>query len=166
MQFQQITPHHEYNGDCIGLMNLDVPNLPETLEIEGYTLLRKPEFHITLMCPKKVAPLINPDDFEGTKAGLVAFFADYATRNDLTKYALRPEFRLIKRGEQVTVVVMADMPGLVGLFDALQAKFNITVPLQPAHITIYSLQYNMGIGINSPQELQQMSHVVSLPLTI
>lgn len=166
MQIQQLTPHHVYGFGCIGLMNLDVPNLPKTLDIEDYTLLRKNEFHITIMCPKNIAPLMDQGDFEGNKAELMAFFTDYANNNDLRSYTLRPEFRLAKEGSKVTVVVMADMPGLIGLFESMQAKYNIAVPLQPAHITIYALDGVTGIGINSPQELQQISHAVNVPLTI
>ncbi|HET9412044.1 MAG TPA: hypothetical protein VFO38_04305 [Candidatus Saccharimonadales bacterium] len=158
---ENITPPFATDGRCIGLMNLHVPNLPETIEVQGHTLLRKEEFHITLMCPKNIAPVLHKD-----KSELVRFFVEYAKSHDLTRYTLLPEYRLVKKEDRITVVVMVDMPALNDLFAAMNAKYGANIPTQPAHITIFGLQTNWGIGINSPEELQQISTPVEVPFTL
>ncbi len=48
-------------------------------------------------------------------------------------------------------------------FDALEAAYEVSFPLQPAHITIYTLQPDNGIGIFTEQELEDESFQVKLP---
>jgi hypothetical protein len=84
----------EYNHELgyISLSNLDLGELPEIITVDGKTLSKKSEFHISL-------------------------------------------------GQ----------------------KFQKELPAQVAHITLYTLQPNAGIGILSVEELQRDSEIVEVP---
>ena len=93
--------------------------LPETIEIKGYVLHRKSEFHITLFSGEDVAKLIDSDRIIQLEAELVAHFASYVTRCDLIDYILLKQFRFVERAERKSLIIMANVPGLPGLFAEL-----------------------------------------------
>jgi hypothetical protein len=161
-----ITSHHNYDNGYIGLVNLQLANLSKTVDIEDYHLLRKSELHISLLAPKHLAPLIvrtNGESIEQIQDKIVAFFKEFVQTTPLTTYRLTDEVRLVKRDERVTLVAMAKVPGIGEFFAALNARFNTNLPIQVTHITIYTLQPDAGIGINSPEMFEQDSHIVNIP---
>lgn len=95
-----ITDFHNYDEGYISLGNLLLSDLSETVEIEGDTLVRKGEFHISLVCAKRLAPLIKPDDEEAGRAEIVEHFKRIAAGLPLNKYDLLPEFRVVERDDR------------------------------------------------------------------
>ena len=61
---------------------------------------------------------------------------------------------------------MTSLPGLEKFFAELQEKYGVKLPLQPTHITLYTLQPEAGIGILSPHELERDSEVVDVALSL
>jgi hypothetical protein len=161
-----ISPHHNYDQGYIGLVNLELSNLPQTLQVKGYELLRKSEFHISLVCAKRIALLIDKTKAEQIETGIVTLFKDFIRSTPLTKYAIKNEYRLVKRDKRVALVVMVDVPGIEQLFAKLQERYNTTLPLQPTHITLYTLQPEAGIGILSEKQLRQDSEAVDIDLPL
>lgn len=161
-----ITPHHDYSAGYIGLMNIEIGDIPETISIEGYELLRKSEFHISLICAKRIAALIDETNAAQIEAEIVEVFMKFIETNELTDYEPTNEYRLVKRDERVTLVRMMVVPGLKDLFAVLGEKYGVKLPLQPTHITIYTLQPEAGIGILSQEELMHDSSVVDVSLSI
>jgi len=161
-----ITLRHNYDNGYIGLVNLELGDLPATVTVGEYELLRKSEFHISLICAKKIAPLIDANRVEGIEAEIVETFKQFVGTNPLTSYSLTGEYRLVKRDERVTLVAMTIVPSIEDLFTALEEKYGVKLPLQPTHITMYTLQPEAGIGILSQQELVRDSTVVDVSLNI
>jgi hypothetical protein len=60
-ELTMISLHHNYDNGYMGLVNIELSNLPQKLSVEGYELLLKSEFHISLISAKKIALLIDPD---------------------------------------------------------------------------------------------------------
>jgi hypothetical protein len=161
-----ISEHHNYDNGYIGLVDLKLNGLPDKISVEGYELLLKSEHHISLICAKKIAPLIDANRAAEIEAEIVEFFKQYIQRTPLTEFSLTGLFRLVKRDERVTLVAMVNVPGVGELFNELAGKYGVELPLQPTHITLYTLQPETGIGILSPAELERDSHAVDVALKI
>jgi hypothetical protein len=141
------------------LSGIELPGLPDSISVDGYELQRKDEFHVTLV--GGVASKSLPDS-ENSKATVKAAFDEFAKTHDLTQYELTDELRLLKRDDRVTVVVMVKLPGIDELYEYLNAKLGTSLPVQPTHITIYSLDPNVGISLNSLEQLNETT-VVDIP---
>lgn len=163
MKITMITPFHNHDGGYISLILKELDNLPEQVQVEGKVLTRKNEFHISLMAIKNLLPLINAVDKNVTENDLVQDFLEYQKEAILSEYSLTSELRYVTRNERETIVCMVKVPGIENLFEVLRAKYGVNLPTQPTHITIYTLQPNVGIGILSNDELNSDSKVVDLP---
>ncbi len=158
-----ITPKHNYDDGYIALVNLKLQGLPEYIEVEDTTLFLKSEFHISLLCAKRIAPLIDNKNSAAVEKGLVDDFLSFTRTTPLTNYEITSEFRLVKRDQRKSLIVTVHVPSLDGFFIGLEEKYRSKLPLQPAHITLYTLQPEAGIGILSDEQLMSESYVVSVP---
>lgn len=162
-----ITERHNYDNGYIGLVNLELRGLPEQVHLGEYNLTLKSEHHISIICAKRIAPIIDDENANAIESKLVEDFKDYvANKNPLIEYKLTEEYRLVRRDEKMSLVVIVILNGLVEYFEHLQNKYNIDLPLQPAHITLYTLQLNVGIGILSDEQLKNDSEVVDINLPL
>ena len=115
------------------------------------------------MALKYLVPLINQNGGAVTEDQLAQDFLNYQRTIDLTHFQPTGDFRHVKREERETIVAMVAMPGLAELFARLSAKYGVQLPVQPAHITLYALQPDAGIGLFSQAELERDSTPISLP---
>lgn len=161
--YSMITDRHNHDDGYIALVNITLDNLPDKIHINGMNLHKKDEFHISLVATKHLAPLIDASDIEGASKILERHFVEFADQNDLTKFTLTGEYRLVTKDERVTLVAMVDMDNVPALFDFLRIRNKVDLPLQPTHITLYSLQPNTGIGILSEDEMNTISKRMELP---
>lgn len=158
-----ITPHHSHENGYISLRITDFVELPIEITVDQKTLFRKGEFHVSLMALKKLLPLINTVNDDITETDLVQDFLDYQSTVALSDFTLTNELRYVVRGERETIVSMVKVPNIDGLFDVLRAKYGVDIPTQPTHITLYTLQPEIGIGILSQDELERDSKLITLP---
>lgn len=163
MTYTMITSSHNCDDGYIALVNLELINLPETITIDTHLLTRTSEFHVSLMALKHLAPIIDPDSPAEAMAQLVDDFVQFTKSTPLTTLELTSEFRLVRRADRVSVVVMVEVSGIDALFDALRTKYGPTLPMQPTHITLYTLQPNTGIGLFSTDEVARDTRVVMIP---
>lgn len=163
MNFTMITPYHNHDNVYISLVIKDFVALPDEVIVGQKTLYRKSEFHISLMALKNLLPLINTVNADVNEADLVQDFLEYQSGIELSAYTLTNELRYVKRDERETVIAIVDVPNIDGLFERLREKYNVDVPTQPTHITLYTLQPEAGIGILSQEELERDSSPIELP---
>ncbi len=154
-----ITSRHNHDAGYISLVNIQLANTPDRIDVDALRLQRKSEFHVSLMSLKRLAPMLDVDETE-----LVRVFLEYQSEHDLTDFTLTDEYRLVRRGEKVTLVVMVDMPEIEGLFEFLRERFKSEFPTQPTHITLYTLQPEVGIGLFSTDEVENETAVVHAPV--
>ena len=160
MTHEQITDKHSYFADGYIVMDVELPDMPDTIEVEGHTLQRKHEFHVTMVSVKQVK---DRPDFDELKDKVKQVFVDFAATNDLTQFRPTGEYRLVTRGERMTVVMMVTIGAMDALFDRIRTEVGLDIPTQPTHITIYSLQPDVGISLNSVEQVAADSHVVDIP---
>jgi hypothetical protein len=158
-----ITKRHNYDHGYISLVEIQLGNMPEQIVVEGNSLFRKEEFHVSIMAIKNLAPLLNSTNSEEAAERLKDSFLEFEKTHNLTKFNLTGQFRLVKRDERITVVAMVELEGVEELFAFLREKHGVEFPTQPTHITIYTLQPEAGIGILSEDEMKRDSITVELP---
>lgn len=163
MEHAMITENHSRENGYISLARINLLGLPETIGVEDLTLHKKSEFHVSIMALKHLAPMLDSEHVEQAAEILTRSFLEFANEHDLTSFRLTGEYRLAKRAERVTIVAMVKLDNIAELFDYLRTKHDINFPTQPTHITIYTLQPEIGIGILSEDELANESTVVDVP---
>jgi hypothetical protein len=165
-ELTMISDHHNYDNGYIGLVNIELSNLPKKLLVGEYELLLKSEFHISLISAKKIAALIDQNRATEIQAEIVEVFKQFTKVTPLADYELTNQFRLVKRDERVTLVVLAVVPGIENFFAELEEKYDKKLPVQVTHITLYTLQPEAGIGILSLEELERDSKAVDISLRL
>lgn len=158
-------PYNNFENRFITLADLKVADLPQTWEFDGDDFVVKPEFHITLLSVERIAKLIDSANAEKLKPEIAKEFYEFVKKRPLTQYTLTDDIRLVRASEDnKTVVVMAKLEGINELFDTLSKKYDTKLPVQPTHITLYTLPTDtFGIPINSYEELKKISEPVDVP---
>lgn len=145
---------YKFNDGYI-FLPLTIENLPSKLNVSGYELLLKEEFHCSLVCIKDLQEKYGRDAEEK----VTKLFYDFILKNKIAFVKYRNEFRLVQRGERVSVIVMCDISNIDTFFKLMDQELGIKSDTQPTHVTIYTLQPNMGIGVNTDQGLQATKEV-------
>lgn len=158
-----------YKNQFITLADLRVGNIPESLEFEGEKFIVKSEFHITLLAVKQIAEIIDQHNIEKLQSEIVQDFYAFVEEFPLTKYELLDDVRQVIVGDNKTIIVMAKLKGIEKLFEMLEKKYQKQLPVQPTHITLYTLPTDtFGIPILSYKELSEVSDStdISFALTL
>ena len=150
-----ITPWHNHDDGWIALVNVNLENLPETIDVMGYKLQRKSEFHISLVSTEDIATLLHVDQ-SSLSINIQLLFVEFTEQYQLNQFKRVDTYYLIKKEDRVSLVQMVTMLHLNEFFDLLRNKIDTRIPDQPAHITIYTLQPDNGIGISSLDELHTL----------
>jgi hypothetical protein len=150
-------------GEYIVWPGIRLEGLPNSVIVNDKKLVLKEELHITLVMARRLAPLVNGVNSETIQNEIIKMFDDFASKNILKTYELTNELRLVERDGKMTVIVMVKVPGLEVFFDELREKYHVDLPLQPTHITLYSLSPEVGISILSDEVLQHESKPVNIP---
>jgi hypothetical protein len=157
-------PHRLYKNSSVLLQDVDVLELPSTIEIDGQTLYIKDEFHITLLGARYLAEWIDPANVETLTGELLQEFDEFVSTNTLENYEINSELRLVKENDQKTIIVLASVQNLDRLFDQLNQKFSMDLPRQISHVTLYRYPKDfVGIPIPSREIFERISEPVSIP---
>ena len=62
MNNNMITDKHNHDNGYISLINVNLRNVPEKIETDGYKLLKKGEFHVSIMALKNLAPMLGQQE--------------------------------------------------------------------------------------------------------
>jgi hypothetical protein len=154
----------EYGDGYITLVDLNPGELPEKIKVGKDTLLRKEEFHISLVWIGRLSEMVDKRKKKKIKEEMIKEFEKFTKEHSLEDYILTKELRLVKQGGQKTVIVMANMPNIDLFFENLSRKYGVNLPVQPTHITLYtSPSDRIGIGILSYGELSAISEPIDIP---
>lgn len=146
-----------YNRGYIALW-LENYALPETLNIDSISMLKKDHFHVSLLCVKNILEN-NP----GSEKNILHHFCNFIKDNEVKFEGFTKEFRLAERNERKSIVALCKVSNLQRFTEYLTEKIDIEVAPQPTHVTIYTLQHNIGIGLNSPEEMEDKSRSIDMP---
>lgn len=149
------------NTETISLP-VHLPGLPETVNIEGYTLKRRPEFHVSLVCTGQIRErhAVNNTDF--TK-WVVKDFCSYVERHAIVFVRFTGEFRFVSRGGEKSLVAMADVANVEGFFDYMNEVYSLAMEYPPTHVTLYTLDGEPGIFLIDSNDIKERTKVVPNP---
>lgn len=134
--------------------------LPEMLVVAGHELVRKAEFHITIIGANAHATLLARAE---TQEVIERAVAEFTEAHDLTRFVVTDEFRLLRRDGFATLIVMVDLPEIIQLYSFLNQKFGVALSVQPPHITLYAPSPDAGMFLNSAEQLADETEIVELP---
>ena len=127
--------------------------------INGQRFIRKQELHVTLLGSELGSLLKDRQATEpGTEENIRLIFEsiDWSYRQSGPIHQLSRKKDGVNQG---SIIMLIDMPGMKVFYDALTEKGYIEkdTPLPPAHVTLYTCNNPIGIGVSSQQVLQQLS---------
>jgi len=143
------------NNDSIGLV-VQINSLPEELAIDGYHLVRKPNFHVTLL---PVGNLVSrykiniPNAFDTVLQHFKKFLDQYPIRLD----NFTNEFRLASQNDLRTIVAMCTIENVGHFYDSLNSKFGLNLEVPPTHVTLYTLNGGPGIFLIDSTDIKQLT---------
>lgn len=140
---------------------LDTYDLPETFTCKNLILHKKDHFHVSLLCVKNILETIP--DIEDT---VLKYFCEFQKHHPVVFTGFTGEYRLAKRDEKMSAVALCEVSNLHKFAEYLSEKINIEIHHQPAHVTLYTLQPNAGIGLNSKEELHEKSEPLEVSAEI
>lgn len=142
-----------------GYIMLPVPMdpLPDTVVVEGVRLTRKTAFHVSLLCVKNI--LARAPHAENEIGDL---FRTVAERSVIALSAYIPDFRLAVRDDRMSLIVRCTVSSLKWYFDLVSNRLGTQVPYQPTHVTLYTKEPDVGIGLNSYAELNEWTRRISV----
>ncbi|MEX0881748.1 MAG: hypothetical protein WDZ34_02650 [Candidatus Saccharimonadales bacterium] len=160
---QMLSRQHQLVAGYIVYSDIKLAGLPESIHLGGEKLLKKNEFHITIINTEEIAKLIDPGNSQRTKTEIITQCQGFIEKNKLNKFKLLDQFRAVQKDVRKTIVVMCEFPDGEEFFAHLNKKYKKSLPIQPFHVTLYSLDPDVGIGIASNDQLDEISRAVIIP---
>jgi hypothetical protein len=139
--------------------------LSPTLEIEKHTLLSRSTFHVSLVCIGQIAKKNHVGDPNFVK-NVADDFCEYTQQTSIDFKKFRNEFRFLSEDEKRAIVVMCDVTNLKPFFEMLNQKYNLNLAYPPTHVTLYTLQPDMGIFMSDVEDVQKLSKIVQVPIAL
>jgi hypothetical protein len=138
-------------------------DLPKEINVEGYKLLLRSSFHISLVCIGKITEKhnISIPDFEKL---VIADFCEFAAEKDISLVKLRDEFSFVESGEKRSVVIFCDVSNLSDFFGIINRKYGLHLETQPTHVTLYTLQPDVGIFLTDFNDIDQLTKPIENPI--
>lgn len=138
-------------------------NLPEQIEANGYTLVSKDSFHVSLVCIGKIIEeykLEIPEFMEKVTSD----FCMYVKDNPIEFLNYRDEFRFVKKDEKKSVIVMCDIKNIEGFFDLINSKYNLNLEHPPMHVTLFTMPTNTGIYVLNSNDINTKTKIIKSPM--
>jgi hypothetical protein len=140
--------------------------LPPHLLLGGIDYIAKPELHCSLIAIKKLVPRLAEhehltEEVAEEKALTAAISALAQTRPTFKAY--QPNVRIASQPgrDRQTVIIMAEVTNIEQTFSLLGKALDLEIPTQPTHVTIYTLENGLPIGVTSPSELAEITRALT-----
>lgn len=132
--------------------------LPDTVEVEGARLVRKEEFHVSLVCLKRIDPMLG-DPIISTlevESRILSLFCEYIRQTPPQFAGFTRTLRYAVKEDRASVVIECIVAHLEEFFSTCERALSIVVSPQPTHVTLYARTPHGGIGINSKEEMEKL----------
>lgn len=142
-----------------------IKDLPKTIEVYGIKLLLKSSFHISLVCVGKILennPILPTTFIEQ----VINRFCEFTKNHEISLVGYNNEFRLVENADRVSVIAMADVSNLNTFFDLINLEFGLNLSYPPTHVTIYTLQPDLGIFVTNTEDLQRLTKIITAPVIL
>lgn len=136
-------------------------NLPTSIEVEGYTLLRRTDFHVSLVAIGKIIKKHGITDPEFLQ-NVIADFLEFIKDNEIALLRYRNEFKFVAENERRSVVVMCDVSNLDRFFTRMNEKYHVNAEYPPTHVTLFTLQPNSGIYLVDARGIASLTKPIEI----
>lgn len=99
-------------------------------------------------------------------AAVTTDFCTYTKERPIQFKGFRDEFRFVTKDEKRSLIAMCDIENLEGFFDLLNKKYSLHISYPPTHVTLYTLQTDMGIFVTDADELVGLTKRVPAPFSL
>jgi len=153
------------SGPKVDTIGLPVPlqGLPPIIQVKGYTLLARTHFHVSLVCIGQIAMKHNLTD-PGLVEKIIADFETYTEHARIDFLGFRNEFRFVQEADMRSVIVMCDVSNLKEFFTLINTKYGVHLEYPPTHVTLYTLQLNVGIYVTDTADLATKTEAIPAPI--
>lgn len=135
-------------------------DLAKTIKIGGRDLTLKSTFHVSLVCVKNIIAQYGTE----IEDKILKIFCEFVEKEDLNFESFTGEIRYAKDNGKETLVAMCNISHIDDLFVVLRRELNIQIETPPTHVTLYTLQPEVGIGINNTDDLKNKTSVIDNPI--
>lgn len=151
-----------YSG--VASIPLNISGLPVQITVGGKIWYRKPEFHVSAIYVKLIAPQLAATQGIAEEAArdiLWKAAERVAHTEDIGAVSVTGELRHAKDAKQETIVVMCDVEGIVPLYKKLNAHPPAHITPPPTHITLYTdPEGAIGVPLPSSDDLKKRTRLL------
>lgn len=152
---------YELGGPLLDTIVLPVKSegWPTVFEIEGYTLTLKTKFHVSLVAVGQIIKKHGVTEANFLE-DVVNFFCEYVQKHPVELVRYKNEFRFVSENERRAVVVMCDVVNIDQFFDLLSVRYNLRLQHPPTHVTLYTLQPDVGIFLTDFHDMEKLTKLL------
>lgn len=148
------------------ILPMTVGPMKEQIQIDGETLYVKPEqrVHMSILSVKKYAPMIAEHRgiaLEDAEKLILETSAELLNMHPISFDEFTGDYLLAEEEEKKTIVRMCQASGINEFFDGLRKKFDVDIPNQPTHVTLYTREGGVGIGLTSEDDIKALTRKLS-----
>lgn len=158
------TNKYTFGNETISLP-IVIKDLPKTIEVQGIKLLLKSSFHISLVCMGKILET-NPTLPKTFIEEVVNKFCEFTKNHEVSLVDYNNEFRLVQNADRISVIAMANVSNLNTFFNLINLEFGLNLSYPPTHVTLYTLQPDLGIFVTNTEDLQRLTKVITAPVVL
>jgi len=140
-----------------------IPDLPKQIEIKGNILYVKNEFHISLVCIKKIEEKYNVK-IPNFLNMIINDFCEFNKINTLELLHYNNNYRFVARDDLKSVIVMCEILNLNKFFDLINRKYGLNIEYPPTHVTLYTLKDSIGIYLIDSSDIKNLTNLIDNPI--
>lgn len=164
---QQFNPPYEYAGGYI-MQKLPEYSLPRKVTVGRFEYYSRRQLHCSLIAVKNLIGLVQEHDGsteDAAEAKILQAVGQIFAANPPKVTAVTSEIRIASKLDDYkqSIVVMVTVAGLKEAFAELSQILGFTLHLQPAHITLYTLENGLPIGLTTNEQLAKLSQIMTSP---
>lgn len=150
-------------SDDVIFLPVSITDLPEQIEIEGNILYAKKEFHVSLVCIRRIADRynINIPDFLNK---IISDFREFNKENKVELLHYNNDFRFAVRDDLKTVIVTCEVSNINKFFDLMNKKYGVNVEYPSTHVTLYTLKDKVGIYLIDSSDIKNLTVTIENPV--
>lgn len=152
------------NRDKGVIVPLSIVGLNPKADVLGKPWLRRTEFHVTALIPRKIIPRLVAEAGlpEDTARNLLWDTIDKVSQDvRIGDSSFTGELGLAHEGDKDSIFAMCDTPGIADLIKGMNDDLPVELEHPPTHVTLYTLTPGIGIGMATKEEKRELSR----PLT-
>ncbi|PCI27726.1 hypothetical protein COB55_05210 [Candidatus Wolfebacteria bacterium] len=136
-----------------------IESLPKTLEVNGKILFLKSSFHVSLVCVKDIVSQYGT----AAEQRVIDLLCNFVSENKIsfTNYKDEVRYAVDEETGRETLIVMSDVSNIDEFFKRLNKELGFNIEVPPTHITLYTLQPDKGIGLNTSSDIEEKSTILT-----